>query len=113
MDKRMMIIQLEDNLRDINHSINYLQTQLGPGWQMQKLSTGQFVGMDMIAAKSQTLMALAVLRAYPDVDEDHPELEEPQPKPGEYVPCKRGGQKVCTHEMCGYIPWSEAYKKDD
>lgn len=29
--------------------------------------------------------------------------------PGEYVECKTGNQCTCTHERCGYVPWSAAY----
>jgi hypothetical protein len=77
MKKRELQIRLEESLADIDRSIGYLQAQLGPGWQLHKMTTGQMVGIDLISARAHTLFALTVLTAYPDAgNAGVPQLEE-------------------------------------
>lgn len=77
MTKKELELRLRESLDDIDRSIGYLQAQLGPGWQLQKMSTGQMVGMDLIAARAHTLFSLTVLTVYPDgAPTSAPQLEE-------------------------------------
>ena len=77
MTKKELEVRLEMSLADIDRSISYLQSQFGPGWQIQRMSTGQMIGIDLISARAHTLFALTVLKAYPDAGSDGtPQLEE-------------------------------------